>query len=711
MRVKTLTVSGFRGLPRSATFDLDADAVIVAGANGTGKTSMFDAILWAMAGSIGRLGTEEGQLVSRYSPSGEARVELVLESPAESTLTIVRRFDGESHLSVAVGDDTPKSGSAAESTLFEALWPEASSAPEPWEALSRSLTRATYLQQDAVREFVEAEEEQQRFDVVSELVGAGRVGELQRQLESSRNSWSRATNTLSRELEPLHRQHATLAERLQRLGEVEELSGGELPFEDWLRSVQGFLQTGEVQTLLGKRSPQALDRVLALLQAEEHREERRATTLENLLRHLRSAVPAAPELEPLEASVHAAEVIVQEASEAVSSAQQAAAAQRRQQVEQRDRADALQALAELALDHLGERCPVCDQAYDADATRARLSELAGRPGGAPTEGDVHMETVRGAALQLETAESDLAEARASLRAAQQRAEAHDAWEQTRQQYARDLELEASRLTEALVVDLLAASQSKADALREHRNEGERLSLRIARAAEVAQRADLEQQLSAIESEVEAREGDLRARTETGEAAGEVIGALREAAGSIVSTELTRIEPLLQRIYATVDPHPSFRAVRFLTRTFRGRGRLWTTLDDISGGVTADEPAAVLSSSQLNVLAVSTFLSLNLAIETLPLQLVALDDPLQSLDNVNLLGLADLLRRVTAVRQVIVSTHDDRLASLLSRKLRPTGDLDRTRLIELDAWTRDGPQIDQRDIEGDRVPLRIVAASA
>lgn len=710
MRVKTLTVAGFRGLPRSATFDLDADAVIVAGANGSGKTSMFDAILWAMAGSVGRLGTEEAQLVSRYSPSGEARVELVLETPDELTLTIVRRFDGESHLSVAVGDDTPKSGSAAESTLFEALWPEASSAPEPWEALSRSLTRATYLQQDAVREFVEADEEQQRFDVVSELIGAGRVGELQRQLESSRNSWSRATNTLSRELEPLHRKRATLAERLQRLGEVDDLPGGELQFDEWLRSVEGLLPAGEVQ-ILGKRAPQVLDRVLAMLQAEEHREDRRATTLENLLRHLRSAVPAAPELEPLEASVHAAEVVVQEASDAVSFAQQASAARRRQQVEQRDRADALQALAELALDHLGERCPVCDQAYDADATRARLSELAGRPGGAPAGGDVNMESVRGAAAQLETAESDLAEARASLRAAQQRAEAHGAWEQTRQQYARDLELEASPMTEALVVDLLAASQSKADSLREHHNEGERLSLRMARAAEVAQRADLEQQLSAIESEVEAQESDLRARTETGEAAGELIGALREAAGTIVSTELTRIEPLLQRIYATVDPHPSFRAVRFLTRTFRGRGRLWTTLDDLSGGVTADEPATVLSSSQLNVLAVSTFLSLNLAIETLPLQLVALDDPLQSLDNVNLLGLADLLRRVAAERQVIVSTHDDRLASLLSRKLRPTGDLDRTRLIELDAWTRDGPQIDQRDIEGDRVPLRLVAASA
>jgi hypothetical protein len=51
----------------------------------------------------------------------------------------------------------------------------------------------------------------------------------------------------------------------------------------------------------------------------------------------------------------------------------------------------------------------------------------------------------------------------------------------------------------------------------------------------------------------------------------------------------------------------------------------------------------LSSSQLNVLAVSAFLALNPGVETLPLNAVALDDPLQSLDDVNLLSLIDLPR--------------------------------------------------------------------
>lgn len=51
MRVRRLSVSGFRGFPGTEVFDLDADAVILEGVNGSGKTSLFDAILWGLSGS------------------------------------------------------------------------------------------------------------------------------------------------------------------------------------------------------------------------------------------------------------------------------------------------------------------------------------------------------------------------------------------------------------------------------------------------------------------------------------------------------------------------------------------------------------------------------------------------------------------------------------------------------------------------------------
>ena len=119
------------------------------------------------------------------------------------------------------------------------------------------------------------------------------------------------------------------------------------------------------------------------------------------------------------------------------------------------------------------------------------------------------------------------------------------------------------------------------------------------------------------------------------------------------------------------------------------------------------PALVLSSSQLNVLAVVTFLALNLSVPTLPLQLAAFDDPLQSLDNVNLLGLADLLRRVRSSRQVMISTHDDRLAGLLERKLRPVDPEQRTTVISMDGWSRGGPVVSQHDTPSDAAGLRLL----
>lgn len=38
MRIKSITLSGFRGFAKMESIDLDADAVIVSGANGRGKT-------------------------------------------------------------------------------------------------------------------------------------------------------------------------------------------------------------------------------------------------------------------------------------------------------------------------------------------------------------------------------------------------------------------------------------------------------------------------------------------------------------------------------------------------------------------------------------------------------------------------------------------------------------------------------------------------
>ena len=161
--------------------------------------------------------------------------------------------------------------------------------------------------------------------------------------------------------------------------------------------------------------------------------------------------------------------------------------------------------------------------------------------------------------------------------------------------------------------------------------------------------------------------------------------------SLLKSELVRLEPLLRRIYATADPHPEFRIVKLLSRMYRGSGRVVAELEDPLRNHRSEDPRAYLSSSQMNVLAVSVFLALNLGMPTLPLRVAILDDPLQSMDDLNLLGLIDLLKRMRERRQLMLSTHEQRFASLLERKLRPVSESQRTILVQLSGWSSEGPR--------------------
>ena len=400
MRLKSLSIAGFRGFPRPVTLDLDADAVIVAGVNGSGKTSLFDAVLWALSGSIDRLSDETVNLVSRYSPSGEARVEAVLSTDNDSTATVIRRFDGKAHLSVQRGSDPPVTGPAAEAALIELLWPDAKSSADPLKALTRSLTRATYLQQDSVRQFVEADTEQERFQVVGDLVGVGRIAELQRQLESSKNSWTRATTTLERDLDPFVTQRTVIRERVNRLQSLEVEGDIQAEYANWRQAVATSL--GSDNGGLGvERTAEELDRGLNELLSREQAEARRVSALQRLTSHLAKPRPEAPDLSLLQAVLTAAEARTQTASEQVASAEQQAALDRRVQVELTERTESLRALAQLALRHLGDACPVCGQTYDQIGTRSRLQHMLDEVN-APAGGS-QLPDLPGAAAELEAA--------------------------------------------------------------------------------------------------------------------------------------------------------------------------------------------------------------------------------------------------------------------------------------------------------------------
>jgi DNA repair exonuclease SbcCD ATPase subunit len=53
--LEQITIEGFRGFSKKAVFDFGSHATIFGGPNGSGKTSVFDALEWAILGRVARL--------------------------------------------------------------------------------------------------------------------------------------------------------------------------------------------------------------------------------------------------------------------------------------------------------------------------------------------------------------------------------------------------------------------------------------------------------------------------------------------------------------------------------------------------------------------------------------------------------------------------------------------------------------------------------
>ncbi|OMQ16772.1 hypothetical protein A7K94_0200350 [Modestobacter sp. VKM Ac-2676] len=183
---------------------------------------------------------------------------------------------------------------------------------------------------------------------------------------------------------------------------------------------------------------------------------------------------------------------------------------------------------------------------------------------------------------------------------------------------------------------------------------------------------------------------------------------RAAAAEIFRERFALLEPLMNDVYARLDPHPAFTQLTFNVESYRSKGTATAVVRDAERGI-AMNPMLIFSSAQANIVVLSAFLALGWAAGSASLPFLLLDDPLQALDDVNVLGFADLARRVRRERQLVVATHEERFAGLLERKLAgrlPGEDLLVHRFV---GWSRSGPEIDTRRVSPEHTANRVLAA--
>lgn len=661
-RLRQVKVQGFRGFAEAKVIDLDADAVIIRGDNGTGKTSVVDALVWLFTGELHHLVARQRDLadsevpedvvVNRYD-AGSASVALVVDANGEERVFSRQGTQAASWLS-ATRDGSPPTVDGA-GQLLASTFGLASEAD-----LRHAVTSWGVLRQDALRAALD-----------------DRGGELHERLAATigLDRTTAFVNACAVAASGL-RDHAAEARRhLERV----ELH--------WQRTRQLFT---EAERSAGRddSTRRILTSGLAALQATlgpawrlHHGDEPTLATaielgsaLTRLLgacRDVSDAITLAPK--PATMSVPAAQAVLREAEADANKAVRSA--------------PALVRMAAAASTLIGDTCPVCEQQIDPVAVQAHLDEITGRAEAVANDVQRTQDAVVRARVQLARVQATAQRAETSVTAV---TTAVDAFERV-----------AHALTE--VLDLSPAPSSAASiAAMEPMLEAALLELRelvaILRFSSEARVARLMETMTRAASE----HADAAVAYDEVSARADRATRLHDAAAACVdqmlAEALDRLRPAFVEVFDRLAPNPSFTELGLRKAHVRHRGeRLVPVVSDPERQINAS-PALIFSEGQLNVVALSYFLGLALTARSAALPFLVLDDPLQSLDVIAILGFSDLCRHLRNERQLIVTTHDRRFADVLERKLTPRFAEQALTVHDFTSWTRDGPRIETRQIE-------------
>lgn len=142
------------------------------------------------------------------------------------------------------------------------------------------------------------------------------------------------------------------------------------------------------------------------------------------------------------------------------------------------------------------------------------------------------------------------------------------------------------------------------------------------------------------------------------------------------------EELINKLYRKIDPHPYFKSVKFKANFDFDHPRLDVFVENTKNEMLLI-PNLYFSTAQINILSLSLFLAT--ALNSKVYNCIFIDDPIQSMDSVNVLSTIDLLRSIVLNegKQIILSTHDENFHNLLKKKMPP--ELFQSKFLELESF--------------------------
>ncbi len=638
MKLDYVELAGFRGFRDKTRFDLPSGFAVLSGRNGTGKSTLLDAVDFALTGTINKFGVTEakgGGLLDHMWWVGEG-------TAPEHHVTV--GFINEEGERFAVTRSRERGCDQDSQAILKSL------CSGPVRSTITDLMRNTLIRDELISALSLDLPEQARFAAVRAAIGgfvgpdySHRTAEIVSAANTAKNRQEDRIKELQGEL------GRTLGELTEARSTAERSTG----IAGALKIVESFftsLPEGLVERTETVRNYIA-ERKTILRELEDAR-----TASQALLPEIQFL--ASPETK---AAIEDARIEQENALKQKTIADEALQLALRLETTEKE-SDEYSAHMAAILSHgsavgLQEgHCPLCDAARNQTEFEAAIARTKERLAARGVRLAEVAKSVNDARSRIRDIERTLADASTRYSTLSRRAEILQP------------KLKAIRDT-YVKYGFDAREDAPADAQQLIFTERENL-VQMERALSVLEASNAVDRISALEAKVAALRvrGDqeaarLAAVEKAGESARQIDNAARTVANEILTEQFDTVMPLLRELYRRLRPHADWVEIE---SDFGGkvRGSLNFTVGD------GHNPQFLFSSGQRRAAGLAFLLAVHLSRPWCNWRSLLMDDPVQHIDDYRALNLVEVLAAIRRTgRQVIVAVEDSALANVLCRRLR------------------------------------------
>jgi len=173
MQLKGLQIEGFRGINQPLSVPLNRQVIVISGSNGSGKTSIFQAIEWCLFGLLDFSGTEfqrEDAVVNDFHSGEEARVILTLDDGTVITRTRKKKartgFGKQDSQLEVIQENRHLKGEEAQDSILDLLGLN-----------TEEFGAVAHLRQETIRSFIQGTPAE-RSQTIDKMIGLFHLREL-----------------------------------------------------------------------------------------------------------------------------------------------------------------------------------------------------------------------------------------------------------------------------------------------------------------------------------------------------------------------------------------------------------------------------------------------------------------------------------------------------------------------------------------------------